>query len=92
MKGHPHLGVSILSAVTLVACNPAPPAPPPPKTVAYYTEHPAERDARIAVCKNDPGQLKTDPDCVNAAASVMAAWGKSDMPPITFSPASAASR
>ncbi len=92
MKRHPLIGVSIAAAVITAACNPAPPAPPAPKTVAYYSEHTAERDARIAVCKNDPGKLKNDPDCVNAAASVMAAWSKPDMPPITFAPASAASR
>jgi hypothetical protein len=92
MHRHPFLGVSIAAAVISAACNPTPPAPPAPKTVAYYNEHVAERDARLAVCKNDPGKLKGDPDCVNAAASVMAAWSKSDMLPITFAPASAASR
>lgn len=65
----------------------------PPKTVAYYTAHPAERDARIAVCKNDPGTLKNDPDCVNAGMAVISNWGTTTLPPITFGPAaSAASR
>ncbi len=64
-----------------------------PKTVAYYADHKPERDARLAVCKNNPGELKSDPDCVNAAAAVMKAWSNADMPPITFAPAaSAASR
>jgi len=66
----------------------------PPKTVAYYVEHTAERDARLAVCKNNPGELKSDPDCVNAAAAVMKAWSSPAMPPVTFAPpaASGASR
>jgi type IV pilus biogenesis protein CpaD/CtpE len=64
-----------------------------PKTVAYYVDHKPERDARLAICKNNPGELKSDPDCVNAAAAVMKAWSSPDMPPITFAPAaSAASR
>ena len=92
MKRHPLIGVSVAAAVITAACHPTPSAPPAPRAVAYYSEHIAERDARIAVCKNDPGKLKNDPDCVNAAASVMAAWSKSEMPPITFAPASAASR
>ena len=83
--------MTVLAGLSASSCT-KPEPPPPPKTVAYYKEHTAERDARIAVCKNDPGKLKGDPDCVNAAASVMAAWSKSDMPPITFAPASAASR
>jgi len=65
----------------------------PPKSVAYYSEHKAERDARVAVCKNNPGELKNDPDCVNAAAAVMKEWSSSSMPPLTFAPpASGASR
>jgi hypothetical protein len=64
-----------------------------PKTVAYYVDHKPERDARLAICKNNPGELKSDPDCVNAAAAVMKAWSSPDMPPVTFGPAaSAASR
>ena len=33
----------------------------PPKTVAYYAEHTAERDARLAVCKNNPGRAEERP-------------------------------
>lgn len=76
----------LCSLVAVAACGQR----EPPKTVAYYTEHPAERDARLAVCKNNPGELKSDPDCVNAAAAVMKAWSSSDMPPITFAPAASA--
>ena len=61
-----------------------------PKSVAYYTEHKTERDARLALCKDNPGELKSDSDCVNAAAAVMRAWSSREMPPVTFAPAASA--
>ncbi len=57
-----------------------------PKTVAYYTANPAERDKVVAECKNNPGKLKDDPDCINANDSVIQGWGKAKLPPVTFSP------
>ena len=41
------------------------------KTVQWYTEHPAERQAQMDLCKNNPGQLKDDPNCVNAMQSAI---------------------
>ena len=85
----PALTALAIAAMILAACNP----PPVAKTVDYYAEHVAERDARMTVCRNNPGELKNDPDCINAATSLRAGWTKRDMPPITFAaPASAASR
>lgn len=83
--------MSVLAGLSASSCT-KPEPPPPPKTVAYYKEHTAERDARIAVCKNDPGTLKNDPDCVNASAAFFSSWGTATLPPVTFGPASAASR
>jgi glutamine synthetase len=43
----------------------------PPKTVEWYME-PANKQAleeRLQMCKNNPGQLKDDPDCINAFAA-----------------------
>lgn len=37
------------------------------KTVEYYKEHIAERDAKISECMNNPGGHKGDANCVNAA-------------------------
>lgn len=40
----------------------------PPKTVEWYME-PGNKQAleeRLQMCKNNPGQLKDDPDCINA--------------------------
>ena len=62
-----------------------------PKTVAYYTSNPAERDALLAECKNNPGKYANDPDCMNASDSRIQQWGKGTLPPVTFgTPASAA--
>lgn len=41
------------------------------KTVQWYTEHPAERQAQVDICKNNPGQLKDDPNCINAMQSLI---------------------
>lgn len=76
----------VLAAALLSACGPQREAP---KTVQYYVEHTAERESRLAVCKNNPGELKSDPDCVNAGAAVMKAWSNPNMPPITFAPPAA---
>ena len=62
-----------------------------PKTVAYYTANPAERDAVLVECRNNPGKLKDDPDCINASDSSIQGWGKGTLPPVTFTPKPGAS-
>ena len=84
------VSMTVIAATALASCSKT--DLPPPKTVAYYKEHAAECDARLAVCKNDPGTLKNDPDCINASAAFFSSWGTATLPPITFGPASAASR
>lgn len=80
--------LAVVASVALAACNP----PPAAKTVDYYSTHTVERDARMVTCKNNPGDLKDDADCINAVTSLRSGW-KRDLPPITFAaPASAASR
>ena len=39
-----------------------------PNTVEWYMEPTNKQalDERIQVCNNNPGQLKDDPDCINA--------------------------
>lgn len=76
------------AAMALAACTKT----EPPKSVTYYAEHKAERDARLAICKQNPGELKDDPDCVNAREAVMKAWSSPEMPPIPRASASATSR
>jgi hypothetical protein len=39
-------------------------------TVDWYVAHDDERKAEVAKCDNDPGDLKDDPDCINAKQAV----------------------
>lgn len=39
------------------------------KTVNYYKQHISERKAKIEECKNNPGELKGTPNCINAIAA-----------------------
>ena len=41
------------------------------KTVQWYNEHPKERMEQFEICTNNPGQLKNDPNCINAKQSVL---------------------
>lgn len=75
---------AILFLMLLSACTPK----PEPKTVKYYLENALERDAVRAECKNNPGALKDDPDCINASvaerrAEKDAAKNK-NLPPLKF--------
>jgi hypothetical protein len=74
----------LAAAVVMAACSQK-----EPKTVAYYTANPAERDQVVAVCKDNPGKLKDDPDCINANDSAIQSWGKSKLPAVNFGAAKA---
>jgi hypothetical protein len=37
------------------------------RTVAFFMEHPDQLEATWGRCNNDPGSLRKDPDCINAA-------------------------
>lgn len=73
------VGIVLLGAV---ACSPAPPASS--LTVDYYRAHPAERDAEVALCGNDPGGLGLTSACVNAreAARIQGVGSLRALPPI----------
>lgn len=72
---------TLCAAALLAACSQK-----EPKTVAYYSANPAERDQIVAECKNNPGKFKDDPDCINANDSVIQGWGKTKLPPVNFTP------
>ncbi|MCB5205164.1 EexN family lipoprotein [Neorhizobium sp. T786] len=38
----------------------------PVQTVEWYLEHKAERDTMFKHCKNNPGELRDHPNCLNA--------------------------
>jgi hypothetical protein len=52
--------------VVLTGCNETAPAPDPVQTVSWYKEHDAERNAMIAKCNDNPGELAMTPNCMNA--------------------------
>lgn len=39
------------------------------KTVEYYKKHETDRKIKIKECKNNPGELRGTPNCVNALAA-----------------------
>ena len=41
------------------------------KTVQWYTDHPKERAERLAICQDNPGKYRNDPDCINAKQSFL---------------------
>jgi len=49
--------------------------------VAYYVEHPKERAAQIVACDNNPGQMRLEPNCVNAGRALWkASMASREMP------------
>lgn len=54
--------LGILLSISLVACTPK----PEPKTVDYYVSNVPETLKLLEECRNNPGKLKDDPDCINA--------------------------
>ncbi len=66
------LCVALLMSLGLLAgCNEEKKAAQEVKTVQWYTEHPEERTAQMKICANNPGQLKDDPNCINARQSMV---------------------
>lgn len=74
--------LGIVVTVTSAACTPSP--DPPHRTVEYYRDHAAEREAKLAECANDPGALGKTPDCVNArtAGQQVDIGSLRDLPPM----------
>ncbi|MEB1609826.1 EexN family lipoprotein [Xanthomonas campestris pv. campestris] len=58
-----------------------------PKTVTYYAEHNDERKTVLTRCRDNPGELRETPDCVNAeradAKKALARRGHLDLKPLT---------
>lgn len=51
-----------------------PPAPipvPAIRTVSWFTAHAAERGAKVAACRDNPGVGQNDPECRNAETAGM---------------------
>lgn len=57
----------------------------PVNDVQYYIDNKAERKAKLKECRNDPGTLKDNPNCINAeqaAHRVLFDSSKTSMPSI----------
>lgn len=39
------------------------------QTVEWYKAHPKERKEQLKICFDNPGELKNDPNCINAKAA-----------------------
>lgn len=50
------------------------------KAVNYYKQHTKERKAKIDECKNNPGELRGTPNCVNALTAERMPKNTSKMP------------
>lgn len=71
---------AIATLVLLSACTPK----AEPKTVDYYVEHQAEWQKVFNECKNNPGKLKDDPDCINASHALAKIQATKPAAPIRF--------
>ena len=62
------------SSSSLATSEPAAKGKAPPQRVTWYADHQRERARVQLACADNPGQLRADPDCINAhAASVSVA-------------------
>lgn len=41
--------------------------------VHYFVDHPKERAAQIGQCENNPGQMRMEPNCINAGNALLKA-------------------
>jgi hypothetical protein len=73
---------SVVTLLCAAACAPAPEQAQ--HTVQDYRQDRILRQGELARCANDPGTLKSSPDCVNAQAAERAAGVGSlrDLPPL----------
>ena len=53
----------------LTGCNEETTPPQIIRDVPYFLSHPEELQLKFAECKDNPGLLSSDPECVNASAA-----------------------
>lgn len=70
---------SLLVALLLaLLCSPVfAETPQDVKGVKWYQEHPEERKAMLDRCNDNPGQLRNDPNCINAIRAALSMSGGS---------------
>jgi len=76
MKKNVVMMLAAVAALTLAGCNEDKPQEVI-QTTEWFKEHSAERDAQIAKCKSNPGELSATPNCVNAGrAEQSSVWSR----------------
>lgn len=61
--------LSLMLLSVLTACNEETPSNQTVRDVPYFLSHPDELRLKFAECKDNPGLLSSDPECVNASAA-----------------------
>ena len=76
----------VVTAISAVGCAPVPDRST--RTVDYYTGHAKERQTMVEECTNNPGELASSPNCINAMASARLAGQASlrTIPPLELPP------
>lgn len=71
---HKKVNFIVLTAAIylLTACT----GKPEPKTIEHYLANDEERNAVMAMCRNDVGKFKDDKDCINASHAALQARAK----------------
>ncbi len=57
----------VVASAILSGCNESEPT----QTVAWYQAHSEEHQAKLAECKNNPGELINTPNCMNAQQAML---------------------
>ena len=72
------IALMLLAGIVFTGCSGE-----PTHDVQYYLNHVPERSAKIADCRNNPGEKRIEPNCVNAREAERQAGLKGDgMPSI----------
>ncbi|MFU2883526.1 EexN family lipoprotein [Pseudomonas aeruginosa] len=77
MKKHAVMILAAVAALALAGCKEDEKPQEVVQTVEWFKEHSAEREAQLAKCKSNPGELAATPNCVNASrADSSSTWSK----------------
>ena len=57
-----NMKIALAACIALAGCS----TPEPVQTVDWYKDHAPERQAMVAKCRANPGELEATPNCVNA--------------------------
>lgn len=66
-----------IAALAITSCDKNDENNSPVRDVEYYFTHADAREAMIAKCNNNPGELEDTPDCINATEASIRAMNES---------------